>query len=268
VHRVWLVRQLALEAAAGRRACRFRGRHDAGPAGEPESESLDRLLVEAREVKPDLVLAVGAARWLDSAKTLAGLLPHPGRVEEYMEGVGESLAIPGPGTPWVALPTTAGTGAEATKNAVVRSKRLGYKRSVRSPFLLASCVIVDPELSRDCPREPTGLSGMDALTQLLESFVSRKATPVTRALARPAFPLMLSSLKALAGGWTTSRPAPEQPMGAGERHHAGQRRPRGSARLRFRTGRNVRRAHGLICACSCGLCCVSTPMSSARTANC
>src|SRR5512139_720821 len=85
------------------------------PAGEPESEALDRLLVEAREVKPDLVLAVGGGSVLDSAKTLAGLLPHPGRVEEYMEGVGQSLAIPGPGTPWVALPTTAGTGAEATK---------------------------------------------------------------------------------------------------------------------------------------------------------
>ena len=167
------------------------------PPGEPECEALDELLAEARNLKPDLILAVGGGSVLDSAKAIAGLLPHPGRVEQYLEGVAESLAIPGPGAPWIALPTTAGTGAEATKNAVVRARRLGYKRSVRSLFLLASCVVVDPELSRDCAQVLTGISGMDALTQLLESFVSRKATPVTRALARQAFPVMLSSLKAL-----------------------------------------------------------------------
>jgi alcohol dehydrogenase class IV len=169
------------------------------PPGEPSSEALEPLLAAARSLEPNLIVAVGGGSVLDSAKALAGLLPHHGRVEQYLEGVGEGLAIPGPGTPWIALPTTAGTGAEATKNAVVRARRLGYKRSLRSPFLLASCVLVDPELSLHCPPSLTGISGMDALTQLVESFVTRKANPVARALARQAFPVMLSALKALAG---------------------------------------------------------------------
>jgi alcohol dehydrogenase class IV len=167
------------------------------PPGEPESGALEGLLAQARALRPDLILAVGGGSVLDSAKTLSGLLPAAGRVEDYLEGVGEGRPIPGPGVPWLALPTTAGTGAEATKNAVVRAGALGYKRSLRSPHLLASCVVVDPELSRDCPLPLTGIAGMDALTQLLESYVSRKANHVTRALAREAFPVMLDALKRL-----------------------------------------------------------------------
>jgi alcohol dehydrogenase class IV len=111
--------------------------------------------------------------------------------------------------PWLALPTTAGTGAEATKNAVVRAAALGYKRSLRSPHLLADSVLVDPQLGRDCPLPLTGTAGMDALVQLLEAYVSRKATPVTRALARDAFPLMLQALKSL-----SARPDDLQARGA------------------------------------------------------
>jgi len=165
--------------------------------GEPESGALEGLLAKARALHPQQILAVGGGSVLDSAKTLSALLPLPGKVEEYLEGVGKGRPIPGPGVPWLAVPTTAGTGAEATKNAVVRAGALGYKRSLRSPHLLASCILVDPELSRDCPLRLTGISGMDALTQLVESYVSRKATPVTRALARDAFPLMLRALKML-----------------------------------------------------------------------
>ncbi len=167
------------------------------PPGEPESGALEGLLARARALAPDLILAVGGGSVLDSAKTLSALLPIEGRVEDYLEGVGESRPIPGPGVPWLALPTTAGTGAEATKNAVVRAAALGYKRSLRSPHLLAECVLVDPELGRDCPLPLTGMAGMDALVQLLESYVSRKATAVTRALARDAFPVMLQALKRL-----------------------------------------------------------------------
>ncbi len=167
------------------------------PPGEPESGALEGSLAQARALKPDLILAVGGGSVLDSAKTLSALLPLPGRVEDYLEGVGEGRPIPGPGVPWLALPTTAGTGAEATKNAVVKASNRGFKRSLRSPHLLASCVVVDPELSRDCPLPLTGIAGMDALTQLLESYVSRKATPVTRALSREAFPVMLQALKSL-----------------------------------------------------------------------
>jgi alcohol dehydrogenase class IV len=169
------------------------------PPGEPESGALEGLLAQARETRPDLIAAVGGGSVLDSAKVLSALLPLSGRVEDYLEGVGEGRPVPGPGVPWLALPTTAGTGAEATKNAVVRAGALGFKRSLRSPHLLAACVVVDPELSRDCPLPLTGLTGMDALTQLIESYVSRKATPVTRALAREAFPVMLRALKRLPG---------------------------------------------------------------------
>jgi alcohol dehydrogenase class IV len=162
--------------------------------GEPESEGLEGLLARARAAEPDLLLAVGGGSVLDSVKTLSGLLRLPGRVEDYLEGVGKGLPISGPGVPWAALPTTAGTGAEATKNAVVRAGKLGYKRSLRSPHLLAFLVLVDPELSRDCPLRLTGIAGLDALTQLVESFVTRKANPVTRALAQAAFPVMLDAL--------------------------------------------------------------------------
>jgi alcohol dehydrogenase class IV len=170
----------------------------AAPPGEPECETLEPLLARVRELRPEVILAIGGGSVLDTAKAISALAPLGGRVEDFLEGVGKGLPVPAPGLPWIAVPTTAGTGAEATKNAVIRSRRLGYKRSLRSPFLLASTAVVDPELSHGCPPELTGTTGLDALTQLVESFVSRKATDFPRALARQAFPLMLSALKILA----------------------------------------------------------------------
>ncbi len=170
----------------------------AAPPGEPQCETLEPLLGRVRELRPEVILAIGGGSVLDTAKAISGLAPLEGRVEDFLEGVGKGLPVPAPGLPWIAVPTTAGTGAEATKNAVIRSRRLGYKRSLRSPFLLASAAVVDPELSLACPLELTGTTGLDALTQLVESFVSRKATALPRALARQAFPLMLSALKILA----------------------------------------------------------------------
>jgi alcohol dehydrogenase class IV len=168
------------------------------PPGEPECEILEPLLARVRELRPEVILAVGGGSVLDTAKAISVLAPLGGRVEDFLEGVGKALPITAPGLPWIGVPTTAGTGAEATKNAVVRSRRLGYKRSLRSPFLLAAAAVVDPELSLGCPRELTGTAGLDALAQLVESFVCRKATDFPRALARQAFPLMLSALKTLA----------------------------------------------------------------------
>ena len=101
----------------------------------------------------------------------------------------------GPGVPWIALPTTAGTGAEVTKNAVLKSKELGAKKSLRSPYLLATCALVDPELAVGAPLGLSGIAGMDALTQLVEAFVSKKPAPIPRALAGEAFPGMLRALK-------------------------------------------------------------------------
>ena len=169
------------------------------PAGEPETGTVAAILDEIRKHPPEVILAVGGGSVLDTAKAVSGLVPLSGPVEDYLEGVGKGLHIPGPGVPWIAVPTTAGTGAEATKNAVLKAPELEAKKSLRSPFILASAVVVDPELSRDCPLRLTGVAGMDALTQLVESFVSRKSAPVPRAWARESFPVMLAALLRLAG---------------------------------------------------------------------
>jgi alcohol dehydrogenase len=165
------------------------------PSGEPEVEGLNTLLGEAREFKPDVIVAAGGGTVLDTAKAISGLLPVREKAEDYLEGVGRGLVLEGPGTPWVAMPTTSGTGAEVTKNAVLKSKALGAKKSLRSPYLLATYALVDPELTVGAPLSLSGVVGMDALTQLIESYVSKKAAPIPRALARQAFPRMLRALR-------------------------------------------------------------------------
>jgi alcohol dehydrogenase class IV len=117
------------------------------------------------------------------------------KTEDYLEGIGRDLTLERPGVPWIALPTTSGTGAEVTKNAVLKSKALGAKKSLRSPFLLATSAIVDPELTVGAPLSLSGIAGLDALVQLVEAFVSRKSAPIPRALARQAFPAMLDALR-------------------------------------------------------------------------
>ena len=165
------------------------------PGGEPEVEGMNVLLRQAREFEPDAIVAVGGGSVLDTAKAVSGLLPVREKVEDYLEGVGRGLTLEHPGVPWIALPTTSGTGAEVTKNAVLKSRSLGVKKSLRSPYLLATCALVDPELTLGAPLSLSGTAGMDALTQLIEAFVSRKAAPVPRALARRAFPEMLQALR-------------------------------------------------------------------------
>jgi alcohol dehydrogenase class IV len=134
---------------------------------------------------------------MDTAKAVSGLLPVQEKVEDYLEGIGRGLALQRPGVPWIAVPTTSGTGAEVTKNAVLKSKALGAKKSLRSPYLLATYALVDPELTVGAPLPLSGIAGMDALTQLVEAFVSKKAAPIPRALARQAFPGVLQALKAI-----------------------------------------------------------------------
>jgi len=165
---------------------------------EPTTESLDAVAASAAGFAPDVILAVGGGSVLDTAKGLSALLRYPGPAERFLEGLDGSCPIPGPCLPWVAVPTTAGTGAEATKNAVVRASRLGVKRSMRSPHLLARAVIVDPELALSLPVRVTGTSGLDALTQLVESYVSRTSTPFVQAIVEGAFPHMVEALRGLA----------------------------------------------------------------------
>ncbi len=172
----------------------FEVEHLACPPGEPTVGGLDDLLRRGRLFHPDAVLAVGGGSAIDTAKALSGLLSLPGSVEQYLEGAEGSRPVPRAGVPWVAVPTTSGTGAEVTMNAVVRSERLKAKRSIRSPWLLATHVVVDPELTLDCPLGVSGTAGLDALVQLVESYVSRKRKPMPRALVRGAFPATLAAL--------------------------------------------------------------------------
>ncbi len=165
--------------------------------GEPSTESLASSLEMARSFSPSVILAVGGGSVMDTAKALSALLRHGGPVQRFLEGVPGSVPVPGPGVPWIAVPTTAGTGAEATKNAVIRATDLGVKRSMRSPHLMARAVIVDPMLTRTLPPTVTGISGLDALTQLVEAYVTPKSNPFVRSLIEGAFPPMVIALERL-----------------------------------------------------------------------
>ena len=168
------------------------------PEGEPSTETLASSLEAAGAFSPDLLIAVGGGSILDTAKALSALLRHGGPVTKYLEGVPGSVGVPGPGLPWIAVPTTAGTGAEVTKNAVIRVTDLGVKRSMRSAYLLARAVIVDPQLTVSLPPRVTGIAGLDALTQLIEAYVTKKSNLLVRSLIEGAFPPMLRALQGLA----------------------------------------------------------------------
>jgi len=152
--------------------------------GEPSPTMVDDAVQEFRALQPDSVLAIGGGSAIDAAKAIAGLLPLGHSVMEYLEGVGQRKAYPGPSLPFVAVPTTAGTGGETSKNVVLSVQGAGgFKKSFRDDQLVAHSIIVDPELALNCPPEITAACGMDAFTQLVESYVSSKASPMTDALA-------------------------------------------------------------------------------------
>ena len=153
-------------------------------ADEPTPELVDGAVAQYRSEAIDLVVGIGGGSVLDAAKAIAGLLPHGNSVMDHLEVVGNDIPYQGPATAFIAVPTTAGTGSEATKNAVLsRRGENGFKRSFRHDALVAHTAIVDPQFLRDAPRELMAAQGMDAFTQLLESYVSRRANPITDALA-------------------------------------------------------------------------------------
>ena len=153
-------------------------------AGEPTPELVDDAVLRLRNWHPCCVVAVGGGSAVDAAKAIAGLLPSGDSVMEYLEGVGRGKQHDGRAIPFIAAPTTAGTGGETSKNAVIsRVGRDGFKKSFRHDCLVARHVVLDPELTCSCSPQVTAACGMDAFTQLLESFVSRNASPMTDALA-------------------------------------------------------------------------------------
>ncbi len=153
-------------------------------AGEPSPERIDAIVREKRTGAYDLVIGIGGGSVLDAAKAIAGLLKPGNTVMDHLEGVGPELSFSGPATAFIAVPTTAGTGSEATKNAVLtRHGPDGFKKSFRDDTLMAEYAIVDPDLLESCPPDLIAANGMDACTQLLEAYVSGRANPVTDALA-------------------------------------------------------------------------------------
>lgn len=153
-------------------------------AEEPSPALIDELVKTYANNDCAAVVGIGGGSALDAAKAIAGLLRVQRSVMDYLEGVGPELPYQGPAVPFIAVPTTAGTGSEATKNAVLSVQgENGFKKSFRHDKLVAEYAIVDPDLLASCPPNVIAANGMDALTQLLESYVSTKANPVTDALA-------------------------------------------------------------------------------------
>jgi alcohol dehydrogenase class IV len=152
--------------------------------GEPSPQLADDMARLFRDDGIAVVIGIGGGSVLDAAKAIAGLLRVSHSVMDYLEGVGPELTYEGPAVPFIAVPTTAGTGSEATKNAVLSVHgEQGFKKSFRHEMLVAKYAVVDPELLATCPPKLIAADGMDALTQLLESYVSLKANPFTDALA-------------------------------------------------------------------------------------
>jgi alcohol dehydrogenase len=154
-------------------------------AGEPGPADVEEPLARYRDAHVDVVLGIGGGAVIDTAKAIAGLLRSGTNLMDHLEGVGRGLPYPGPALPVVAVPTTAGTGAEATRNAVITERGpQGYKRSFRDERLVPADAVIDPDLLATAPRPLIAANGLDALTQLLEATTSQRATPMTDALAR------------------------------------------------------------------------------------
>ncbi|WP_328987152.1 iron-containing alcohol dehydrogenase [Thiorhodovibrio winogradskyi] len=153
-------------------------------AGEPAPGLVDDSVRAWRDAGIEVVIAIGGGSALDAGKAIAGLLPGGGSVLDYLEGVGPELPYRGPALPLIAVPTTAGTGSEATKNAVLSVQGPdGYKKSFRDEQLVAAVAVVDPDFLVTCPPAVIAGNGMDALTQLLEAYISARANPLCDALA-------------------------------------------------------------------------------------
>lgn len=176
-------------AAAGLRATTF------SVAAEPTVEMARAGVVAARAASCDVVVACGGGSAIDAGKAIAALLANGGDPLDYLEVVGRGQPLTRRSLPFLALPTTAGTGSEVTKNAVLGSPEHGVKASLRSPLMLPSVALVDPDLLVGLPAEMIASSGLDALSQLIEPLVCLRANPITDGFAREGLRRSASALR-------------------------------------------------------------------------
>lgn len=163
--------------------------------GEPDLPKLEAALAQGKAFSAEVVIAVGGGSVLDLGKAVAALIPGDTPPMVHLEVVGEGQPLGADPLPFIAVPTTAGTGAEVTKNAVISAK--GRKVSLRDPRMLADLALIDPGLTDNCPRSVTLASGMDALVQVIEPYLCNKANPMTDVLAQAAIPKGIASLATL-----------------------------------------------------------------------
>ena len=165
-------------------------------SGEPEISTIERGVALARSEPCDFVIGFGGGSVMDAAKAIAAMLTNDGELLDYLEVIGRGKALTKTSAPFIAIPTTAGTGTEVTRNAVLASPQHKVKVSLRSPLMLAKVALIDPELTYDLPPALTASTGLDALTQLIEPYVSSRANPITDGLCREGIVRAARSLRA------------------------------------------------------------------------
>ena len=163
--------------------------------GEPTTDLIRTAAAAAKAHVSDLIIGFGGGSALDTAKAVAALVTNGGDPLDYMESFGRRLPLTRPSLPVIAIPTTAGTGSEVTRNAVIGSPEHGAKASMRSLSMIPEIALVDPELTHGVPRDVTAATGLDALTQLIEPFTSIRANPMVDALCRDGIPRAARSLR-------------------------------------------------------------------------
>ncbi|MBM4025626.1 MAG: iron-containing alcohol dehydrogenase [Planctomycetes bacterium] len=163
--------------------------------GEPTTDMAQEAVTLARRAQTQVVLAIGGGSVLDVGKVVAAMLTNGGALTDYLEVVGKGRPLQNLPAPCLAVPTTAGTGAEVTYNAVLGVPDQQVKVSIRSAMMVPQWAIVDPLLTHSMPPELTASTGLDALTQLIEAFVSNKANPLTDGLCREGLPRAGRSLR-------------------------------------------------------------------------
>ncbi len=177
--------------------------------GEPSIASVLAGVETARAADCDLVIAVGGGSAIDTGKAVAALLTNPGAPLDYMEVVGQGKPLTMPAAPLIAAPTTAGTGAEVTRNAVLAVPEQRVKVSLRSASMLPKYAVVDPELTYSMPRGVTASTGLDALTQCIEPFVCNQTNPLTDGIAREG---MVAAARSLRRAYMDGDPAAREDM--------------------------------------------------------